>query len=239
MAVLREVGDELAADEAFRPLILEPLQVLGVDDFGESQVTIKTMITTLPLKQWDVARELGRRIKKRFEQEGIEIPFPHLSLYFGEASKGSRRPGDPGMLRRGQGAGGGRPLPQHPQGQAGRGAGGRAGGPGGGAGRQPPHGAPRQGGPGGAPGARRRQGDGRPPTKRGRFPRPARGRGDGARGGGADGRYLPRGGAGAGARPAVLAGGGGGGTAPVRSPRLRRLGVQANRQAVIRLAALP
>lgn len=87
MAVLRDIGDELAADEAFRPLIVEPLQVLGVNDFGESQVTIRTMITTLPLKQWDVARELRRRIKNRFDREGIEIPFPHLSLYWGEASK--------------------------------------------------------------------------------------------------------------------------------------------------------
>lgn len=87
MAVLRDIGEELGADEAFRPLIVEPLQVLGVDDFGESQVTIRTVITTLPLKQWDVARELRRRIKNRFDREGIEIPFPHLSLYWGEASK--------------------------------------------------------------------------------------------------------------------------------------------------------
>ncbi len=87
MNVLREIGEELAADESFRPLILEPLQVLGVNDFRDSQVTIRTMITTLPLKQWDVARELRRRIKIRFDQEGIEIPFPHLSLYWGEASK--------------------------------------------------------------------------------------------------------------------------------------------------------
>jgi len=87
MEVLREIGEELAADEVHRQNILEPLQVLGVDDFGDSQVTIKVMVTTRPLKQWEVARELRRRIKKRFDREGIEIPFPHLSLYFGEASK--------------------------------------------------------------------------------------------------------------------------------------------------------
>lgn len=45
------------------------------------------MITTLPLKQWEVGRELRRRIKKRFDEEGIEIPFPHVRIYWGEASK--------------------------------------------------------------------------------------------------------------------------------------------------------
>jgi small conductance mechanosensitive channel len=47
---------------------------------------IKARIKTQPVKQWEVGREMNRRIKKRFDQEGIEIPFPHRSLYFGEAS---------------------------------------------------------------------------------------------------------------------------------------------------------
>jgi small conductance mechanosensitive channel len=87
MKVLNEIGERLSKDEHFVPLILEPLQILGVDDFGDSEVTIKCMIKTLPLKQWDVGRELRRRIKNTFDEMGIEIPFPHLSLYFGEASK--------------------------------------------------------------------------------------------------------------------------------------------------------
>jgi moderate conductance mechanosensitive channel len=87
MEVLKDIGNELSADPNFEPLILEPLEILGVDDFGESQVTIKVMIKTLPLKQWLVGRELRRRIKKTFDEKGIEIPFPHLSVYFGEASK--------------------------------------------------------------------------------------------------------------------------------------------------------
>ncbi len=85
--VLTDIGKELFKDEKFRPMILEPLEVLGVDDFGESEVTIKCMIKTQPLKQWDVGRELRRRIKNTFDQKGIEIPFPHVSVYFGEASK--------------------------------------------------------------------------------------------------------------------------------------------------------
>jgi small-conductance mechanosensitive channel len=87
MEVLQEVGDELQKDPSFGTLIMEPLEVLGVDDFGDSQVTIKIRIKTLPLKQWMVGRELRRRIKNTFDARGIEIPFPHRSVYFGDASK--------------------------------------------------------------------------------------------------------------------------------------------------------
>jgi small conductance mechanosensitive channel len=85
--LLRQIGRELQADPRFAPNILEPLEVLGVDAFEESQVTLKTRIKTLPLKQWEVGRELRRRIKKSFDARGIEIPFRHVSVYFGEASK--------------------------------------------------------------------------------------------------------------------------------------------------------
>ncbi len=85
--VLKEIGDELMKDEKFKPLILEPLEVLGVDKFADSAVIVKARIKTPPIQQWAVGREMNRRIKKRFDQEGIEIPFPHTSLYFGEASK--------------------------------------------------------------------------------------------------------------------------------------------------------
>jgi small conductance mechanosensitive channel len=60
------------------------LDVLGVDQFGDSGVVIKVRIKTVPAKQWQVGREMNRRIKKRFDREGIEIPFPHRSIYFGE-----------------------------------------------------------------------------------------------------------------------------------------------------------
>mgnify|MGYP001773154621 CR=1 FL=1 len=87
MQVLKEIGEELYKDERFRPAILEPLEILGVDNFGSSEVIIKCMIKTQPLKQWDVGRELRRRIKNTFDQKGIEIPFPHVSVYFGERSR--------------------------------------------------------------------------------------------------------------------------------------------------------
>jgi small conductance mechanosensitive channel len=86
VGVLKELSEQIRQEEEFRPLILEPLDVLGVDQFGDSAVVIKVRLKTVPSKQWQVGREMNRRIKKRFDEEGIEIPFPHHSLYFGEAS---------------------------------------------------------------------------------------------------------------------------------------------------------
>jgi small-conductance mechanosensitive channel len=83
--VLKKVGDDLFEEPEFREVILEPLEVLGVDAFADSQVTIKVMFKTKPIKQWMVAREFRRRVKKAFDAEGIEIPFPHMTVYMGEA----------------------------------------------------------------------------------------------------------------------------------------------------------
>ena len=85
--VLRAVAEDLQRDPAYSPSILAPLDVLGVDAFADSQVTIKVRLKTVPLKQWEVGRELRRRIKQAFDRHRIEIPFPHLSVYFGEASR--------------------------------------------------------------------------------------------------------------------------------------------------------
>jgi moderate conductance mechanosensitive channel len=74
--------------------------VPGVDAFGDSAVVIRVMAKTLPLKQWDVARELRRRIKNRFDREGIEIPYPHTTMFWGEGqmptfSQPPAQPGEP------------------------------------------------------------------------------------------------------------------------------------------------
>lgn len=87
MATLREVGNGLESDPEFRDWILEPLEVVGVDAFADSAVILKMRIKTVPRQQWAVGRELRRRIKKTFDERGIEIPYPHLSVYFGEASQ--------------------------------------------------------------------------------------------------------------------------------------------------------
>ncbi|MGD2063231.1 MAG: mechanosensitive ion channel family protein [Nitrospirota bacterium] len=87
MEIMREVGRELRADAVFGPLMVADVEVFGVDAFGDSAVMIKGRLRTKPIKQWDVGREYRRRLKKAFDAQGIEIPFPHRSIYFGEASK--------------------------------------------------------------------------------------------------------------------------------------------------------
>jgi small conductance mechanosensitive channel len=82
--ILKEISEGLRQEPEYRTLILEPLDVLGVDKFGDSAVVIKVRIKTLPSKQWAVGREMNRRIKKRFNEEGIDIPFPQRSVWFSE-----------------------------------------------------------------------------------------------------------------------------------------------------------
>lgn len=85
--VMRDVAESMRQDQAFAAKILEPIEIFGVDNFGESEVTIKARLKTLPIEQWTVGREYRRRLKKAFDAQGIEIPFPHRSLYMGDASK--------------------------------------------------------------------------------------------------------------------------------------------------------
>ena len=85
--VMERVAEELRANPPYTSKILEPIEIFGVDNFGESDVTIKARLKTLPLEQWSVGREYRRRLKKAFDAEGIEIPFPHRSLYVGETTR--------------------------------------------------------------------------------------------------------------------------------------------------------
>jgi len=85
--VMREVAESMRQDEKFAAKILEPIEIFGVDNFGDSEVTIKARLKTMPIEQWNVGREYRRRLKKAFDAQGIEIPFPHRSLYMGDASK--------------------------------------------------------------------------------------------------------------------------------------------------------
>lgn len=91
-AVLNEIAEEMRAEDYFGPLILEPLEILGVDKFADSAVILKARIKTLPIRQWEVGREFNRRMKKAFDTRGIEIPFPHRTLYFGVDKQGKAPP---------------------------------------------------------------------------------------------------------------------------------------------------
>lgn len=92
MTVLKQIAGELQADPEYAKAILEPLEMLGVDQFADSAVVIKCRIKTLPLQQWRVGREMNRRIKKTFDARGIEIPFPHRTIYWGEPKQGTAPP---------------------------------------------------------------------------------------------------------------------------------------------------
>ena len=89
---LKEVDEDLRADENFSDLILAPLEIFGVDKLADSAVMIKARIKTLPIRQWDVGREFNRRMKHKFDEKGIEIPFPHQTIYFGEDKQGNAPP---------------------------------------------------------------------------------------------------------------------------------------------------
>jgi small-conductance mechanosensitive channel len=92
ITILKEIGTALRQDPEFAPDILDDLEILGVDEFAASQITIKIRLKTAPIKQWRVAREFRRRMKKAFDARGVEIPFPHLTLYLGESKQGDAPP---------------------------------------------------------------------------------------------------------------------------------------------------
>lgn len=85
--VIQQVADEQRADPDFKNKILEPIEIFGVDQFGDSAVVIKARFKTKPIEQWAVGREFRRRLKKAFDDQGIEIPFPHRTVYWGEEIK--------------------------------------------------------------------------------------------------------------------------------------------------------
>lgn len=85
--IMRQVGSAMYEDEIYRNLLLEEPEIFGVDKFADSSVVIKGRIKTKPIRQWQVGREYLRRIKLAFDENNIEIPFPHRSVYFGEQSK--------------------------------------------------------------------------------------------------------------------------------------------------------
>ena len=74
--VLRQIAGELMQEEPYNTAILAPLDVMGVDQLADSGVIIKARFKTQPIKQWTVGREMNRRIKRRFQEAQIEIPFP-------------------------------------------------------------------------------------------------------------------------------------------------------------------
>lgn len=80
LEVLRDELEKLAADPEYSALIAEPPEILGVDELAESSVLIRSRLKTDADSRWLVRREALRRVKKRFDAEGITIPFPQITI---------------------------------------------------------------------------------------------------------------------------------------------------------------
>lgn len=92
MAVLKDLGAELTADSDFAAVIVEPMEIFGIERFEASAIIITGRFKTLPQKQGGVLREFNRRMKKRFDELGIEMPYPQTTLWFGEDRHGKAPP---------------------------------------------------------------------------------------------------------------------------------------------------
>jgi small conductance mechanosensitive channel len=87
-ALMRKVGAQMRVDETFGPKILEELEIAGVERLDDSAVVLRCRFKVLPLEQWSVRREFLRRLKAAFDDCGIEIPFPHVTVYAGAGKRG-------------------------------------------------------------------------------------------------------------------------------------------------------
>ncbi|MDO8631997.1 MAG: mechanosensitive ion channel [Phycisphaerales bacterium] len=92
MKVLLDLARDMRRDPVFGDLILDEPEMLGVNAFDDSAVKIRFVLKTRPLKRWIVKRELNRRIKKKFDELRIEIPFPHRVVFQHIVSDGKAPP---------------------------------------------------------------------------------------------------------------------------------------------------
>lgn len=90
-ALMEEAFQELRAGELGAGII-GPLDMQGVTQLGDSAVTVRARIKTLPGKQWAIGRAFSEIVKRRFDAAGVEMPFPHMTLYFGEDKDGGAPP---------------------------------------------------------------------------------------------------------------------------------------------------
>ncbi|MBK7564040.1 Mechanosensitive ion channel [Candidatus Propionivibrio aalborgensis] len=92
LEIMRQTGAELRADPAFAAKILEDVEIVGVEAWADSAVVLRCRFKVAPIEQWGVRREYLRRLKHAFDVAGIEIPFPHLTLYPGQNKDGASPP---------------------------------------------------------------------------------------------------------------------------------------------------
>jgi small conductance mechanosensitive channel len=92
VAALQEIDASMRQDPAYAPDMLEPIETRGVDRFTDAAVITRARLKTKSIRQWTVGREFNRRVKKLFDARGIEIPFPHRTLYWGKPKHGEAPP---------------------------------------------------------------------------------------------------------------------------------------------------
>ncbi len=91
-AAMREVAAELRADPELADKIVDDLEIAGVDQWADSAVVVRCRFKVKPLEQWGVRRAFLYRLKKAFDAAGIEIPYPHLTVYAGQDKQGHAAP---------------------------------------------------------------------------------------------------------------------------------------------------
>lgn len=90
LAVMREVGQQMREDPVFGPKIAADTEIIGVENWADSAVTVRCRLKVVPpIEQWNVRREFLKRLKKAYDERGIEIPFPHVTVYAGQLKDGS------------------------------------------------------------------------------------------------------------------------------------------------------
>lgn len=82
MKTLKEIDEEFRKNSPLKKEVLAPLEILGLDKFDDSAVIVRARIKTKPIKQWAVGRAFNQEIKKKFDEKGIEIPFPQRTVHF-------------------------------------------------------------------------------------------------------------------------------------------------------------
>lgn len=84
MLLMQQVGDEMFEEKDFKVKMLDTIEVSGLNNFGDSALEIRGRIRTKPGQQWEIGREYRKRLKEVFDKHGVEIPFPHQTIYWGD-----------------------------------------------------------------------------------------------------------------------------------------------------------
>lgn len=92
MALMQRVGEQFSRDAKYRELLLEPIEMMGVEALADSAVVIRCRFKVKPLQQWAIRRGYLQQLKRAFDDAGVEIPYPHLTVFSGQPKTGTAPP---------------------------------------------------------------------------------------------------------------------------------------------------